>query len=411
MSAAVFLRRRCVPALTSLLLLAAVGCRESVTAPGLCPEFCLAGDIALRDTVLAGVITADSSFQGYRFAHHAAQMQVAGSGGPVESRGLVTFARFSATFTGSDTSASRTIIATDSFGLSFNLARRGPGTGLALLVYRLGVAPDSATTWDDVAPFFADTALAGSIAIPDTVQTGAVSAVFPASAFPSFTPDSFAMSVGLRMAGPTFVDLSTIEAITATILTRYTRHDSAGTAVTRSETRGGTFDTFMADPANLGALAGLRVGGLPAARVLLRMSGPDSSVLANIVDSTQVVRATLLLVPAQPAIGAAGDTFRLRVHGIGADFGAKSPLIIEGADTVETGSTRVPVSSGDTIRIDITHVLREWRRSPKLPRSMMLRVIPEAASVAALDLLPSSSPAGRPSLHVTYVSPYRFPGR
>ena len=395
----------CRSTLRCLLLLALAGCRESVTAPGLCPEFCLAGEFAMRDTILSNVIAADSSFVGYRFATHAYRMQVAGSGGPVESRGLVTFTRFFDTYGGSDSSASRTILTTDSFRLSFNLVRRSPAPGLALLVYRVGIRPDTATTWDDVAPFFDDTALVGSIPIDDTLQTGTVAAAFPAGAFPAFEPDSFMMSVGLRVAGPAFADISTVDSITATVLVRYTSHDSVGTTVTRSEARAAFFDTFLGDPASLGTL-GLRVGGLPAARVLLRASVP-----ANVVDSTQVVRATLLLVPAQPALGAAGDTFRLRVHALGADFGAKSPLIIEGADTLEMGSTKVAVGTGDTIRIDITHVLQAWRASATLPRSMMLRLVPEAASVAALDLLPSSSPAGRPSLHLTYIPLYRFPGR
>jgi hypothetical protein len=386
------------------MALGIIACRENVTAPGLCPEFCPCGNVEMRDTVLSSVITADSSYQGYRFAHLAYRMQVAGPGGAGESRGLVSFFRFTAAYAGRDSTPTRTPIATDSFRLSFNLARRGPGTGLALLVYRLDGLPDSATTWDGVTPFFADTALVGSIPIPDTLQHGEFSAAFPASAFPSFEPDSFGMAIGLRMVGATFVDLSTVDSLLTTIVTRYTRHDSAGTVVTRSETRGVLFDSFVSEPAAAGA--GLRVGGVPAARVLLRASVPTA-----IVDSAGVVRATLLLVPAQAAVGAPGDTFRIRVHALGADFGAKSPLIEESSDTLSAGSTLVPVGSTDTLRIDVTQVLQTWRTSPSLPRSMMLRLVPEAASAAALDVVPSTSATGQPSLQVTYVSPYRFPGR
>ncbi|HXV86135.1 MAG TPA: hypothetical protein VD793_05535, partial [Gemmatimonadales bacterium] len=179
-----------------LALAAALACEESVTAPGLCPEFCLGTDVSLTDTVLTSVIAADSSFVGYRFAANAYRLQVAGAGSPVESRGLINFARFFATYTGADSTPNRTPITTDSFRLSLTLARRSATPGLVLEVYRLGVRPDTSTQWDDVAPYFADTALVGSIPIDDTLQTGSIAAVIPASALPAFVPDSFAVSLG-----------------------------------------------------------------------------------------------------------------------------------------------------------------------------------------------------------------------
>jgi hypothetical protein len=394
-----------------LLLAAVTGCTDTVTAPGLCPEFCLVGDIAMRDTVLVDAIVAESSFVGYRFAHVASRLQVAGPDGSAEARGLIEFAPFAATYTGTDASVSDTIIATDSLQIELTLVRRSADSSLGIAVYRLGVLPDSATSWESVAPFFADTTIVGTIPVPDSVQAGGVLVTVLPSAFPTFEADSFKTNIGLRVVGPAFVDLIAEDStrgttVSPSIIRRFVRLDSAGTVVTRSEIRGAAFDTFLGDPAGLGAPVGLRVGGLPAARVLLRAD----SLPRRIVDSTQIIRASLLLVPARPAVGAPEDTFRLRAHALGAPFGAKSPLVNE-ADTSAVGSALVPVGTVDTIRIDVTHIFQVWRLGPKLPRSMMLRLEREASSTAAVELYSSAAVAGRPVLHVTYMPPYRFPGR
>jgi hypothetical protein len=398
-------------ALMGTALVATVtGCEDSVNAPGLCPEFCLVGDITVRDTVLADVIVAESSFVGYRFAHHSGQLQVAGPDGAGEARAVLEFFPFAATYATTETNVEDSIIATDSLQIEVLVARRSADSGLGIAVYRLGVTPDSATTWDQVAPFFDDTAYVGTIAIPDSVQAGSVLVTVSPGAFPNFEADSFRTRIGLRVIGPAFVDLVSVDSIRGTTLSpslfrRFVRVDSAGTAVTRSEQRGVVFDTFLGDPMGLGAPVGLRVGGLPAARVLLRAD----SAPRRIVDSTQVVRATLLFVPARPAVGAPDDTFRIRAHALGADFGAKSPLVAE-QDTSEVGSARVRVGGADTVRIDVTDLLRIWQSSTLLPRAMMLRLEREASGTAALELYPSAASSGRPVLHVTYVPPYRFRG-
>ncbi len=393
-----------------LALVGVTACEETVTAPGLCPEFCLAGDIAVRDTVLVDAVVAESSFVGYRFAHTAATLQVGGPQGSGEARALVLFAPFSATYAGTDASVSDTILALDSIRIELTVARRSADSGLTVGIYRLGVPPDSATTWASVEPFFADTALAGTLEIPDSVRSGSVSVTLLPSAFPRFEADSFKVSIGLRVTSSAFVDLMSVDSGEVTFqvpsrIHRFVRLDSSGTTVTRTEVRAANFDTFVGDPAGLGPSVGLRVGGLPAARVLLRAD----SIPRGVVDSTQVIRATLLLVPARAAVGAPDDTFRLRAHALGADFGAKSPLLNE-ADTASAGSAAVPVGSQDTIQIDVTHVLQAWRLSPKLPRAMMLRLDREARGTSAVELY-SSAAAARPVLRLTYVPPYRFPGR
>src|SRR5437879_8629262 len=84
------------------------------------------------------------------------------------------------------------------------------------------------------------------------------------------------------------------------------------------------FDTFLVDPPPAPLDATLVVGGAPSARSILRITLPRA-----IRDSSQIIRATLLLLPAVPARGAPVDSFVVEAHTVAADFGAKSPLILD----------------------------------------------------------------------------------
>ena len=68
----------------------------------------------------------------------------------------------------------------------------------------------------------------------------------------------------------------------------------------------------------------------------------------------------------------------------------------------EQGWYRIPVGSADTIRVDITHIVRPWQSDSTLPQSLLLAVLPEAATLGEVRVLSSESNAA-PSLHLTYV--------
>lgn len=399
--------RRAAPA---LLVLAAVACQENVLAPGVCPEFCPPGTLDVRDTILTNVIFADSFFVGYRLAHEATQLQIAGPGGDVESRGLIVFRGFTETYSGADTTVSRTIQQTDSFRVTFTVLRRNAGvSGVALALYRIPLTVDSTATFASMEPYFDDSMLVGTASIPDSFTIGSFDVTVPAAAFPNYGGDTLQVAVGVRIQAPepVFISVPSQDSLGAAIVARFVQVDSGTVRVTRSDARLTLFDTFVLNETGGTGAGILRIGGVPAARALLRADTSRSGPLAAIIDSTQIVRATLLLVPARPAIGAAGDTFRLRVHAIGADLGPKSPIIQE-SDTLSAGSTRIPVGASDTLLVDVTHVFQAWRADPDIPRAFMLRVVPEAASLGALEVGSTASGAARPALHLTYLLPFRI---
>lgn len=389
----------------AFLGLALAGCEESLLTPSVCPEFCPPGVLEVRDTLLADVFTGDGFFEGYRLPHEAPELQVAGGDSLIETAALIRFSRFSATYSGTDTSVSRTIQRTDSFRIRLHIARRNAAAkGMVLGLHWVPVSVDSSTEYSEILPFLDDSTLVGTIALPDEFRFGTVSTVVRGDAFPNYVPDSLqiALAVCLRTPQPAFATLAASDSAAVGTITRYVQVDSGNTRVTRSDSRTGEFDTFVFKPLPPVGPNTLRIGGAAAARALLRARIP-----ASIVDSNQIVRATLLLTPVGPVLGASGDTLRLRAHAIGADLGPKSPLIQE-PDTAAVGSARVPVGSGGPVQIDVTPVINAWRRNPNLPRALMLRIVPEAASVGTVDVYSTSSASGKPALRITYLPPFKL---
>ena len=403
-----------------------LACQDVVSAPGACPEFCPEGQIQVRDTVLTTVLASSvdpagsdtgyvrsvdpvGSYSGYLLPHEATQMQVVGPGGPAEALALIRFSAFSTIYSGADTSVKDSIIQTDSLRVMLNIVRRNTNvSGLVLALHEIPVTLDSATTYEDMTPYFHDSTLVATLPVPDSLVKDTVTATFPAGALRHFGPDSLQIGIGVRITSsdPAFVSLasSTDSAFSAPIarITRFVQLDSSTgtTRVTRTDSRILTFKTFVADSASLPSPTGLAVGGTAGARAFVKLNLPTS-----IVDSALVVRATLLLPPVRPTFGAPGDTFRLRVRALGSDFGPKSPL----ADTAYAGSARVSVGGSDTVAIDITRILLLWRGNPAVPRAVLLEVNPEAASINTFEV-PGPGAAEQAALRITYGLPFRLPG-
>lgn len=388
------------------LAAAALACQDVVSAPAVCPEFCPQGQIEVRDTILPNSVEPVGSYDGYTLPHEAREIQIVGPGGPAESRALFEFAAFTAAYSGSDTSVKNTILQTDSVRITLHLSRRTSGSrGVVLAVHEIPGHLDSTTSYDQVAPYFEDSTLVTTLAVPDSLTQGTLSATAPASQLRHFQQDSLTVRLGIRIRSlePAFVSLADSDSVAMARITRFVQVDSStGTKrVTRSDSRVVFFRTFLVDPARVPVPQGLLVGGPTAARAFIKLRIPS-----GILDSTQVVRGTLLLPQARAGFGAPGDTFRLRAHALGADFGPKSPLIAQQNDTSSAGSARIAAASTDTAAVDITNVLRAWRGNPSLPHSIMLRVVPEATSINQFEV-PGPQSGVQPVLRITYGLPFQ----
>ena len=391
----------------SIVLILAAACAEDVTAPGLCPDFCPSTRIGVVDTVVLGAIVRDSSFRGYVAPHNATNMQVT-VGGELVSHAVIRFADFSDSVQlGSDAANRRAVVAVDSFRVQLTLANRSADLGeFELVFHRLPASVDTLTPYSDLDPYFRDSTEVGVALVPDSITTGEVSGTLHAGAFPTLASDSSVAAIGvsLRAARPGFANLKSSNAGSANVrITRYVQVDSAGgQLVGRSDTTNADMDTFVFPPFPDAGAATLAVGGAPSARALLRV---DSLRLRSIIDSSSVVRATLLIVPAEPIRGAPGDTLRILAEAMAADFGPKSPIITVASDSIWFASALVTVGSTDTVRVDVTHIIAPWRLNKQLPWAFVLRALEEGTTPAELRLGSSASASGAPALHITYVPP------
>jgi hypothetical protein len=385
------------------VLLSAFACGERITAPGACPTFCPDDQIVVLDTLLLDGVVQDSTFTGFLPAYSASVMQLVNEPGGVEAVALARFVAFSDSLPLSPVDTLKgPIVATDSFRLDIPIARRAATIqGLQIAIHRMPAGVDTLTVYDAVAPFFHDSTVLDTLDVPDTLSVGRFLAVLPGDAFPNLDADGRLITLGFRLIAPepTYLELGAVESTNAVILTRFTKVDSAGTQVFRNEGRLPGLDTYFATadvPAPPGALV---VGGIPSARAFLRLAVPSA-----IVDSSTVVRATLILVPVTPVVGPPGDTLILLGAGISADVGAKSPLVGVPADSVAFRVGRVAVGSTDTLRLDVTDLVRSWRANPTRPRVIVVRAVPEGGSLSAAAL-GSSLLGGAPILQVTWIPP------
>jgi hypothetical protein len=403
----------------------ALACTEDPAAPGRCPDFCPGGQIGLVDTLLATAIERDSAFRGYLQPRDAVALVAASLPGVLDSRPVLRFQSIGATFRlGTDTT-SHPIVGADSARLTLTLVRRDTLAGnLRLQIYRLPVAVDSATTFGDLTGPFTDSLIKSVnvdslIAAPNRRDDATGDSVFVAnngfvrvmmkldSAQARFVAaDSGTLAYGIRLAA----DTATSAAVAANasgespLLFWYFRVDSASVdTVRQSRLLAPQFNTYVFDPPLAPLDSTLAVGGMPSARSLLRVNLP-----AALRDSTQILRATLLLVPSTPAQGAPIDSFTLVAHAVAADLGAKSPLAGSSVtDSSVLGTGRVIIGSTDTVRVEITRILRRWAGDTLAPNALFLRSSSEGLVLTEIRFQPSAHATLKPVIRLTYAP--RFP--
>jgi hypothetical protein len=398
---------RCATAL--VIALTTTACNENVVSPAVCPEFCPPATLEVFDSIVPASVERDSAFRGYVVAHVSKQAQVAADD-TVESNPIFRFQAFedSIQLGGGFGTVARPVLETDSFRLEFFMSGRyldTAGTEVPVLpVYRLPVAIDSTTTQADLEPYFQDSTELAATPLPDSVTSGNVTTVIPGDAFPTFEEDSnvVALGLGYRFSRPGYADIITSDSMRlATILIRFAKVDSIdGNIVERSDTVMVDFDSYVHPPLPAPDPNSLNIGGAPAARTLIRVNLPGS-----IVDSSSVVRATLILVPAEPVLGITGDSVIILAEALAYDLGAKSSIVVSPLDSAGQGALGTPVGWTDTVRVEVTHIVRAWKSSATLPHTISLRVLPEAGSIAEARFNSSRSPVGQPVIEISYVPP------
>jgi hypothetical protein len=161
--------------------------------------------------------------------------------------------------------------------------------------------------------------------------------------------------------------------------------------------------TLLVKGAATGSPSQLNIGGLPARRVYMRFNVP-----AFIIDSVDVVRATLLLTQ-QPTGGIdPGDTVRIIPNvGLAASSVTDVAKAAQIAATVTTDTLKVTPSGSGLKLLELANVIAVWRTQnvTDTPRSLVLISTLEGTSPLEARFYPiEAAPDLRPRLRISYSS-------
>jgi hypothetical protein len=393
--------------LAAALLVAIAGCREELTMPGRCPALCPSGNLVLADTLLTAPDTLDTSVRGY-VALRDASFLLASSLDSLKSLMLMRFSAVGDSFMLAGDSVPVTISGVDSVLISFTVGQRDTAAKqMRTVFYRLPARFDTTLTYAQALPYFADSLLVDTVAVPDSLQTGVLSQHLPTT-LRALPGDSGIVSLGVAVLAsiPTAFGVGSGNiGSSAPRLSFYVRGQRPQDTVPQTQvlTVEPSFGTFVLSSLQGQPLSGvLAVGGLPAARATLELALPKV-----VIDSNAVVRATLTLTPVSPAVGFARDSFYVEARPLLRPYGPKSVLY---PDSLIAGHAKVHVGDAGPVEVDIAPILRLWGSTTgdSLPRMIMLRVFLEGQVLGEVDFKGRVAGASGPQLRVTYVKRYRF---
>ena len=353
----------------------------------------------------------DSSFTGYVGRGNGTAELLSSGFAPSEDRTIYKFAPRGDSLTVRDTVRAFTV---DSVTLTMTLLARDTLVGgLKVYLYRLPSTVDSTSGFADIDPQLSSATLIDSIAVPDSVHTGAIKTTVR-SGDPGFSQlalpagvDSV-LTIGLKMtaASPTGIRIGGLASGSAATFTSYVTVDVPDTGSVRNQVlnRGTTFNTFVTQNPVVPADSLLTVGGEPSSRALLRFG-----LSSGFLDSATIVRATLELTPVRPIVGLPGDPAVLRVIAVIGDIGAKSPLT---GDTTFIRRDTLATVQSDTLQIEVSRIVGLWQSSRTRPQSIFLQLLPEAATFQRAQFFSTRSHAGdtlvAPRLRITYQRAFSF---
>lgn len=154
------------------------------------------------------------------------------------------------------------------------------------------------------------------------------------------------------------------------------------------------------------SLTALNIGGMPARRVYLRFGLPK-----RIIDTANVIRATLMLHPKPQPLQLPGDTLALYPWPVVSSNKVRTPAeatnFIVSNTIYSLDSVRVQPSGSTVVALDFANAVKNWQNiSDTLnTRSIVLRILTEGATPLEASFWSSFAPdtALRPHVRLQYV--------
>jgi hypothetical protein len=406
-------------------------CGESLDSGPVCPTLCPGPVVDLRETVLEPVVL-DTAIGGLPPVGGESFLLVADRPGVVETYGIVRFDTLFTRYIVADGEARDTLPVTvlDSAYLRIGLdtATMRATQPITFSLYDVSAAAADTVTADIVAAVqgstpFADTTIAPA-SLGDSLRIEIPKEFLQAKVTAALGDPAVPLRVAIRVTSAEPVQLRVRATNLGSLLQPLLIYDPvpADTAIhpftiaPYSKTPAGAppellarlrdFTVYATPTPDPGAAA-LAVGGLPGRRSLFRFEIPSA-----IIDSTTIVRATLILYPTGAGVG--DDSLAIITQ-----YGTAGPVIDDprrqallAVDALSSilfvDTVKVLPGSTDSATVDIVNVVtRLWSSVgvDTLPRVLVLRSAAEGSQPEQVVFHSSEAadPALRPRLRIRYI--------
>lgn len=393
-------------------------CSEKLEAGKSCPLLCPEQAITLRDTIIDAAVS-DTTVGGLPPIGAEGYLMLASHGDTVETRAIVRYDTLPQTY--SKSGVDSTIVNIDSAYLVTPIVKpdslKRPKVPLTIEAYDIDTTATD-TVAAVLAPLFRPDRLIGSKTFAPESLLDTLRIPISTDSVLDRVKNGTRLRVGLRIVSTQGVDLR----VGSTSLGRgvslriKASKDTAATAVTVAPvSRTPKDQPFLSGPlADFTIVVNgttstpatlLGVGGVPSRRSYIRFNVPS-----HIVDSTTVVRASLLLTQAPNRRLDLHDSVYVYPLAVLA-----SPAITDIASLLQfvgppgqfnLDSLRLAPADSGVVSFEIVGLVRTWRGQPTTvsPRSVALRSAAEGQLPGEIDFFSTKAPPSvRPRLRITYV--------
>lgn len=415
-------------------VLTAAACAENPEGGAACPLLCPEQSTALRDTIVDAVVF-DTTVTGLPSIGAEQFLMLSSHGDTLDTRAIIRFDTLPQTFTAGN-GLDSTITKLDSAVLVMPIVKpdtahrpRGP---ITIEAYNVdSMPPDSVTIPTDtvasvIAKLFRPGRLIGSRTFAPESLLDTLRLPLSTDSVLTRVTNGTKLRVGLRLvtSGGQGYNLrigSTQTTVPSSLRLRASKDTAAKAVVITPLSNTPKGQDFLAGPladysivvkGSTGNVPGLiAVGGAPSRRTLLRFNVP-----AHIIDSTTVVRASLLLTQKPNRGVSPRDSFYVFPAAILAQNSVTDPRnllqFVSAQGTFGLDSLKLAPGDSGVRSFEIVSLVRTWRgNSTELsPREIALRSSTEGSLPGQIDFFSTKAAVAsvRPRLRITYVPQTTF---
>ncbi len=417
------MNRRVALILAVMLAAGAGACAESLDGGAGCPRLCPAQTLPVFDTIINPVLLFDSTFVGYPEIGAEQELLLATRGDTLEVRGVIRFDAIPTTITPpNDTTSTITQVDSAFLTLVIDTARARLPSSIRFELYDVDDSVYADTLAAPINAKFTPDRRIGGITVSRTFLPETLKVPVSDSAILSKVGTTARLRVGLRVdgSGPVWLRVGATDGSAGAVLTYRGSPDTTVAVISvspLSSTPGGTNEegirqgltdyTVIAKNAIPQFTNTFNVGGNPGRRAYLRFNIPS-----HIVDSSTIVRATLMLTQRPIPYGDQRDTMTIQAQIVLAgpqvtDLRRAANILSAAGLDVSDSLLITPRDSGQ-VTVDMFQLLRSWRSQDALlyppPRAVVLRASPEGVLPFEASFFNSASAAAlRPSMQISYI--------